>query len=207
MSPSAGPTSPFVDVTRRPVLASYDAYADAQKAVDTLSDNGFPVQNTAIVGVDVRIVEAVLGRMSWGRAALSGLGTGAWFGILIGLFVGLFSSTTGGLLPLVGLGLLYGAAFGIVFGLISYAFTRGRRDFISRQQLVASRYDVHCEQAVLAEAKRILGIGSGWPPADGTATAPTQSPLEEVAERVSDKVEEVAENLPRPGGPTPPATA
>ncbi|MFN8167789.1 MAG: general stress protein [Candidatus Nanopelagicales bacterium] len=187
------------------MLASYEEYADAQKAVDTLSDNGFPVQNTAIVGVDVRIVEAVLGRMSWGRAAVSGLGTGAWFGILIGLFVGLFSSTSGGLLPLIGLGLLYGAAFGIVFGLISYAFTRGRRDFISRQQLVATRYDVHCEQSVIGEARKILGLGGGWPPTDPTATAPTQSALEEAADRVAEKVDEIAEKAP--GGGTPPATA
>jgi hypothetical protein len=204
---ASGPLSPFQDVTKRPVLASYDDYAGAQKAVDTLSDNGFPVQNTAIVGVDVRIVESVLGRMSWGRAAVSGLGTGAWFGILIGLFVGLFSSTSGGLLPLIGLGLLYGAAFGIVFGLISYAFTRGRRDFISRQQLVATRYDVHCEQAVLGEARKILGLGGGWPPTDGTATAPTQSALEQAADTLAEKADGVADALPEPDGGVPPATA
>ena len=193
---ASGPLSPFQDVTKRPVLASYDDYAGAQKAVDTLSDNGFPVQNTAIVGVDVRIVEAVLGRMSWGRAAVSGLGTGAWFGILIGLFVGLFSSTSGGLLPLIGLGLLYGAAFGIVFGLISYAFTRGRRDFISRQQLVATRYDVHCEQAVLGEARRILGLGAGWPP-----------PVEDAAAPSTEHADGPDGTTPRPDGGVPPATA
>ena len=71
-----GPRTAAMDVTRRPVLTSFDDYVDAQKAVDTLSDNGFPVQNTAIVGVDVRIVESVLGRLTWGRAALNGLLTG-----------------------------------------------------------------------------------------------------------------------------------
>jgi len=152
------------EITRRPVLASFDDYAGAQKAVDTLSVQGFAVQNVAIVGVDVRIVESVLGRMSWGRAAASGFFTGAWFGVLIGLFVGLFSSTTGSLVPLVLMGFLYGGAFGIVFGLVSYAFTRGRRDFVSRQQLVASRYDVLCEQAVIGDARRILGLVPSWPP-------------------------------------------
>ena len=125
MSGSLGRQGAFGEVTKRPVLASYDDYLQAQKTVDTLSDSGFPVQNVAIVGVGVRIVEAVLGRLSWGRAALGGLGTGMWFGALIGLFVGLFSSTNGSVWPLVGLGLLYGAAFGIVYGLISYAFTGG----------------------------------------------------------------------------------
>ncbi|HEY7857381.1 MAG TPA: general stress protein [Candidatus Nanopelagicales bacterium] len=158
------------DVTKRPVLASYDDYLAAQKAVDTLSDKGFPVQNVAIVGVDLRIVEAVMGRLSWGRAAASGLFTGAWFGLLIGLFVSLFVNTdskngTG----LVLLGLIYGAAFGIVFGLISYAFTRGRRDFVSRQQLQATRYDVLCEQEFIGKARQLLGLGV-WPPPLPTVT-------------------------------------
>ena len=89
--------------------------------------------------------------------------------VLIGLFVGLFSSTTGSLAPLVGLGLLYGSAFGIVWGLVGHALTRGRRDFISRQQLLASRYDVLCELSVFGVARRILGVGVGWPPAEVVA--------------------------------------
>jgi hypothetical protein len=201
MTNAAGRGKPMMDVTKRPVLASYDDYAGAQKAVDTLSDNGFPVQNVAIVGVDVRIVEAVLGRMSWGRAAAGGLLSGAWFGLLIGLFVGLFSSTSGSVLPLVGLGLLYGAAFGIVFGLVSYAFTGGRRDFVSRQQLQAARYDVLCEQSVIGDARTILGIGGTWPPSGPTATAPATSPVDQVVERAG----EAAADLPLGG--TPPTTA
>lgn len=172
-TPFGRPALP-TDVTKRPVLASYDEYAAAQKAVDTLSDNGFPVQNVAIVGVDVRIVESVLGRLTWGRAALSGMLSGAWFGVLIGLFVGLFSATTDSLWPLVALGLLYGGAFGIVFGIVSHALTGGRRDFVSRQQLQAARYDVLCERAVMAEARRILGLGNGWPPEP--LAEPTRAP-------------------------------
>jgi len=195
-----GPPNRGMDVTRRPVLRSYDDYVSAQKAVDTLSDEGFPVQNVAIVGVDVRIVESVLGRLTWGRAATSGMFTGAWFGMAIGLFVGLFSGTSDGLLPLVGLGLLYGAAFGIVWGLVSHALTGGKRDFVSRQQLQASRYDVLCEQAVIGEARRILGLGATGPPEPPgpTATAPTASAVETVSDAVSETTD---------GGGFPPATA
>jgi hypothetical protein len=189
------------DVTKRPVLVSYDDYLDAQKAVDTLSDNHFPVQNVAIVGVDLRMVESVIGRMSWGRAAASGLFSGAWFGLLIGLLIGLFSSTTGSLVPLMALGLLYGAAFGIVWGLIGYAFTGGRRDFISRQQLKATRYDVLCEQSVIGDARKILGLGGGWPPTDGTATAPTSSAIDDAAQRVADAV---GDSVASPGVVPPP---
>ena len=155
---------PGADVTRRPVLASYDNYLDAQKAVDTLSDKGFPVENVAIVGNDLRMVESVMGRMSWGRAALGGLLTGAWFGLLVGLFVSLFAQGDGNTWTLVGLGLLYGAAFGIVFGLISHALTGGKRDFVSRQALQATTYDVHCEQDVIGQARQLLGLAAAWPP-------------------------------------------
>ncbi len=196
MSSQRGATVPQ-DLTRRPVLSSFDDYAGAQKAVDTLSDNGFPVQNVTIVGVDVRIVEAVLGRMSWGRAAWGGLLSGAWFGALVGLFVGLFSTTDGSVVPLMLLGVLYGAAAGIVFGLVSYAFTGGRRDFVSRQQLVANRYDVLCDASVIAEARRILGLGVGWPPPE--STPPTaRAVIDELADRLDEK---------RDDGGVPPATA
>ena len=69
------------------VLASYPRYTDAQTAVDRLSDARFPVERTSIVGRDLRLVETVTGRLNWGRAALSGLATGAWFGLLVGLWV------------------------------------------------------------------------------------------------------------------------
>ena len=152
------------EITQRPVLTSYDTYEEAQKAVDRLSDAHFPVQHVAIVGVDLRMVESVIGRMSWGRAALSGMGTFSWFGVLIGLFVSFFGSDEYSLGQLVLIGLLFGAGFGIIFGLVSYAFTGGKRDFVSRQALKANRYDVLCEQEHLAKARQILGIGSVWPP-------------------------------------------
>lgn len=154
------PAHPLTD----PVLATYDTYAAAQKAVDTLSDSRFPVASLTIVGIDLRTVEAVLGRMSWGRAAGSGALMGAWFGLLIGLFVSLFATPESDVWPLILLGLVYGAAFGIVFGLVSYAMTRGQRDFVSRSSLQATRYDVLCSQDNLASARRILGIPQGASP-------------------------------------------
>ena len=123
------------------------------------------MQNVAIVGVDLRMVEAVVGRLSWGRAALSGMAMGAWFGLLLGLFVSLFATADGSTFSLVLLGLVYGAAFGIVFGLLSYAFTGGKRDFLSRSQITAERYDVHCDAAVMGQARQILGLQAPENPA------------------------------------------
>src|SRR4051794_27509342 len=54
-------------------LGVYDDYAGAQKAVDYLSDNGFPVENCLIVGTDLKQMERVTGRLTTGRVALGGL--------------------------------------------------------------------------------------------------------------------------------------
>ena len=50
-------------------LGVFDAYADAQKAVDYLSDEEFPVENCLIVGTDLKQVERVTGRLTTGRVA------------------------------------------------------------------------------------------------------------------------------------------
>lgn len=162
------------------VLASYPRYADAQAAVDRLSDARFPVERTSIVGRDLRLVESVTGRLDYKRAALSGLASGAWFGLLVGLFVGIFTDDTGSWVALVLWGLLFGALAGVLFGVASYAATGGRRDFVSVSALVADRYDVLVDTATLADAQRILGGGasSGAPPEpvpDGLHTPPHPS--------------------------------
>ena len=54
----------------RRAIASYDSYAEAQKAVDSLSDEGFPVERVSIVAEDLRFVEQVTGRRGYGQAAL-----------------------------------------------------------------------------------------------------------------------------------------
>jgi hypothetical protein len=56
--------------------------------------------------------------------------------------------------------------FGMIFSAISYAFTRGQRDFVSTKALVAARYDVLADPSVAADASRILG---GEAPAAGPA--------------------------------------
>src|SRR3954469_24018554 len=125
----------------RQTIARYDHYEDAQRAVDHLSDSGFPVEGVEIVGSDLHLVEHVTGRLTSGRAALVGAGSGAWFGLFVGLLVGLF--TTGPVwLGLVLGGAAIGAAWGAVFGFFAHSATNGQRDFSSARGLVAEHYDV-----------------------------------------------------------------
>jgi hypothetical protein len=78
-----------------------DDYPSAQRAVDQLSDDGFPVEKLDIVGSDVRLVEQVTGRLTTGRASGAGALSGLWAGLLLGILLGLFTSMpqAAGLLP------------------------------------------------------------------------------------------------------------
>lgn len=153
------PTTP--PGTERPVVGSYTTYEQAQRAVDFLADEKFPVEKTAIIGSDLRMVETVLGRLTRGRAALAGAGSGAWFGLLIGILLSVFTDDHSETLPLMLGGLGYGALFGAIFGFIAHALSGGRRDFTSRSQIVASRYDVVADPDVAEDAKNML-IKLAW---------------------------------------------
>ena len=135
-------------------IGSYPTYEAAQRAVDYLSDNQFPVQQVTIVGVDLMQVERVTGRLTWVKVLGGGVLSGAWLGLFIGLVLGLFTKGDGGS-PL-----LFTIPAGIVFGLITsaipYAMTRGTRDFSSTMQLVAGRYDVLCDPQNAEQARDML---------------------------------------------------
>lgn len=121
-------------------VESYDNYAAAQATVDKLSDEGFPVEYLDIIGSDLKLIERVTGRLTKGRAALAGVASGAWFGLLIGLLLGIF--TTGSWFGLLLAGIIIGGAWGALFGFLGHAATRGVRDFASSRTLVATRYDI-----------------------------------------------------------------
>jgi len=148
--------NPNANLAACELVGSYTEYAGAQRAVDFLSDEKFPVERTAIIGSDLRMVELVYGRLNYGRAAMAGAASGAWFGLLIGLFLGLFAPEVDSVFGLLLWGLLFGAVAGAAFGLVGHALTGGRRDFISRQQLTAERYDVVVDSAFANEARTVL---------------------------------------------------
>ena len=135
-------------------VGSYPTYAEAQKAVDYLSDNQFPVQQVTIVGVDLMQVERVIGRLSWGKVIGGGILSGALLGVFIGLLLGLFSNNLGQSLAI---GVLAGVIFGLITSSIPYAMAKGTRDFSSTMQLVAGRYDVLCDPQNAEKARDMLG--------------------------------------------------
>ncbi|MDP8950798.1 MAG: glycine zipper family protein [Actinomycetota bacterium] len=142
----------------RRVVDSYGSYAEAQRAVDYLSDEGFPVERVSIVGEDLRFVEQVTGRVGYGQAALQGATSGAVIGAFFGFFLGLLSLID----PLVSAlvvalyGLIFGAILGAILGLIAHALSGGQRDFSSVGGMEAGRYNVMADEEVAEEASRLL---------------------------------------------------
>src|ERR1700742_4941124 len=122
-------------------VARFDDYESAQRAVDRLSDDGFPVEKLDIVGSELRLVERVTGRLTKTRAAGAGAVSGLWAGLLFGVLLGLFTSGHS-FLAVAATGAALGILWGAVFGYAAHASTRGRRDFSSVRQLVATRYDL-----------------------------------------------------------------
>jgi len=136
-------------------LAVYDDYAAAQKSVDFLSDNKFPVEHLMIVGTDLKRVERITGRLTNGRVAVGGLLSGLWLGLFVGLLFSFFTTDNSALSVIVSC-MLIGALFGVAWALLGYALTRGRRDFSSVTQVVATRYEVLVEHKVAAQARELL---------------------------------------------------
>jgi hypothetical protein len=146
----------YSDIPRGQVIGTYDTYREAQRAVDYLSDQQFPVQHLAIVGSDLKMVENVLGRLTRGRAALAGAASGAWFGLFVGLLLSLFSDSDTSGFGLVLAAVAYGVLFGAIFGFVGHALSGGKRDFTSRSKIVASSYEVRCVWAEADRAREVL---------------------------------------------------
>ena len=143
-------------------LAVYDEYAAAQRAVDFLADEKFPVEQCMIVGTDLKRIERITGRLTTGRVALGGLLTGVWFGLFIGLIFTLFTDED--VFVTIISTMLFGALFGLIWALVGYSMTRGRRDFSSVTQVVATRYEVLVEHKVAAQARELLSQLPGATP-------------------------------------------
>ena len=147
--PQPQPTLPTGDV-----LGTYETYVEAQSVVDRLSKAEFEVKQLAIVGNDLKTVERVTGKLTYGRTAATGAASGAWFGLFFGILLFLFSAT-----PQIGFVLaaaLIGAGFGMLFGIVTYSLGRRRRDFTSTHQVLASNYQIIIDPQLTAKAQDLL---------------------------------------------------
>lgn len=150
-------------------VARFEDYQAAQRAVDRLSDDGFPVEKLDIIGSDLRLVERVTGRLTRARAAAAGAASGMWGGLLIGVLISLFTSGNAWL-GVVAAGVGFGALWGAVFGFAAHSATRGKRDFSSVRGLAAAHYDLIAREGTVERARTMLGQAGLLPAAAEPAT-------------------------------------
>ncbi|OIH96822.1 MULTISPECIES: general stress protein [unclassified Curtobacterium] len=178
-SPFAGRTAQaFPTLPKGDVLGTYDSYPDAQRVVAKLAESDFPVNQLSIVGNDLKTVERVTGKMTYGRAAIAGALSGLWLGFFFGIVLTLFSPQAGGLFFAAA---LIGAAFGMLYGIVSFAITKRQRDFTSVHQVLATNYQIVVNPQLTGQAQNILGQHGATPsthwndaPGTGAPGAPFQ---------------------------------
>ncbi len=150
-------------------MGTYDTYTQAQHAVDVLVKADFSVQDVSIVGNDLKSVEHVTGRLTYGKAAGAGALSGLWMGAFFGVVLLLFSPANPNVFGVALAAMLIGAGFGMLFGLASYALTRRIRDFTSTRAVVASNYTLVVKPESAARAQNILGSA---PPTSAAPESP-----------------------------------
>jgi hypothetical protein len=156
-------TAPSAELTlnRRPI-ATFTSYDDAERAVDRLSDQHFPVEHVTIVGTGLRYIEQVQGRVTNGRATLLGAAGGIVLGLFWGLLFGaFFTIDSADFFGVLLYGMLVGVVFGALIGLISHTVQHGRRDFDSITATRAERYELQVDDAFADRAAQLLARSQG----------------------------------------------
>ena len=138
-------------------VATFNNYAAAVDCVDQLIRHDFPAPMVAIVGSDLRTVERVRGRLSYGRVAMQGLITGSWLGLLISLFLPVGSgSSSSGFSGYTGAAIVIGAGVGMLLNIVRFSFTRSRHEFTSGSAVVAAEYNVVVPHSLAGQASAAM---------------------------------------------------
>jgi len=163
-----------LQIPRGDTVASFETYRQAQEAVDLLAQSDFPVKSISIIGEGLKSVERVTGKLSYGRAAGAGALSGAWLGLFFGLLLVIVNPASS--LLFVGAAVLIGAAFGMLFMVVSYSLNRRRRDFTSVMQVLATSYSVVAPPDIANRARNLLEQGGKGGSVSSPAGVPSQQP-------------------------------
>lgn len=181
-------------------VARYADYEGAQKAVSRLIAADVPARDISIVGIGLRSIERVTGRLGYATAARSGAVNGLLLGLLFSAFL-VFGSQSVPIQAFIGV-MFVGIALGMLLSILAYSFVRRRRDFASSMQVIADHYDVTVAASTIHRARQVLGVVGAPPPtpsaepaAPGPAPEPAAQPPAEpprYGERIAPAEEEPA---------------
>lgn len=138
------------------MIASFERRADADAAIEALAEDDLPVDQVAIVGRHVELLEEVEPGWTLPRAMLEGAGGGAAVGAIFGFAAGSFNwvEPLVSALALALYGLVLGALAGALMGLVLRALSG--RGYESVARLRADRYELVAEPQAAAAARRSL---------------------------------------------------
>lgn len=142
-------------------LGHFRTYEDAQRAVDYLADNEFPVQNLMIVGTNLKLVERITGRRTLPKVLVNGALSGITTGLLVGLMLMFFVGGNNAMLMLFA-GLGTGVVLGALMAGLGYSLSNGKRDFDSVRDTVATSFEVLVEHRVFGKAREMLAKMPGY---------------------------------------------
>jgi hypothetical protein len=133
-------------------VASFNNYAGAVDCVDQLIRHDFPAPMVAIVGSDLKSVERVRGKLSYGTLAFRGLITGSWLGLLFSLFIPV-SASGSSVGVTTGAAIVIGAGVGMLLNILRFSLSRNRHEFSSTSAVIAATYDVVVPHPMSQQAK------------------------------------------------------
>jgi len=134
------------------VVGEFTNYGDAVTLVDRIVAGGFAAHLIAIVGSDLKSVERVRGRLTYGRVALNGALNGAWLGLFIGIIFASATSAAAFTNDVVAAAVL-GAGLGMIWGVVRMSMRGPRRQFMSSSLIIAASYQVVVPNGLGAKAQ------------------------------------------------------
>ncbi|MGO3649706.1 general stress protein [Agrococcus casei] len=186
-------------------VATFRNYDEAQGAVNKLAEADVNVKGVAIVGTELRLVERVVARLTYGRVALAGAMRGLYFGVFLGVVFWLLVPEAG--LTIIAMPAL-GIAFGMLLGVVTHSLTRKSREFQSVQQVLPAKFELIVPHEVAIDAKRVLGPNfNATPPVQ--QTPPQQVPQQQTPpqQQMPPTQQPPSAHPAPPAQPSPPAQA
>lgn len=143
------------------VLAEVATHAEAGALVAKLVAADFPPREISILGLDVKLVERVRGRLGYGRIALSGAIAGSWIGMLFAIIFGVGLTSSGGESVSFAAdqfisAIVIGIGLGIIANIVRFSLSSSKPSYLSASFPVAQRYQVIVPNERATEASRLL---------------------------------------------------
>jgi len=156
------------------VVAVYHTFLDAEAAVRSLGDGGFPIDKVSIIAKNLEDDRRVHGYVTACDVASSSAATGAWVGGIFGLLVGAAFLWVPGVGPLIVAGSLSSAMLGGIEGAVAGAAVTGVLGWlfglgVSKEKIIKYEESIkagkvlviaHGPEELVEKAREILGTSA-----------------------------------------------